>query len=167
MFKIFGIADNQEGSAIILSILVLVILSIVGFSASRISTTEMQIVRNDGTYQQRFYLAESGAVEAAQRLENETNLNNLRQYVPDFLNPPDANMRDVNSWDTGGANPTAVISTLVPNNALEVGVMKIRTAPGSSLRATGTQLHELALFGLLDRNGRGQLMVEIGYRKRY
>lgn len=167
MYKPFRIADNEEGSVIILSILVLVILSIVGFSASRISTTEMQIVRNDGTYQQRFYIAESGAVQAAQMLENETNFLDLRQHVPDYLNPPDVDMRDVTSWDTGGVDPTAVISGLVPNNALEVAVVDMKIAKGGSLKITGTQLHELAVIGLLDRNSRGQHMVEIGYRKRY
>jgi hypothetical protein len=172
MNKPFAIADNEEGSVIILSILVLVILSIVGFSASRTSTTEMQIVRNDGTYNKRFYIAESGAVQVAQMLENDTNFDNLRFYVPAFLNrgnldKGDPDMRDTTSWVVGGANATAVASTLVPNGALEVSIMHLKVAPGSAMGMENTQLHELAVIGLLDRDGRGQHMVEIGYRKRY
>jgi hypothetical protein len=166
MIKLFAIADNEEGSVIILSILVLVILTIVGFSASRTSTTEMQIVRNDGTYQNRFYIAESGAVQVAQMLENETNLNNLRMFVPAYLNRPEVDMLDVNNWDVSGPNPTAVASTLVPGGALEVGIM-YKKATGSLGLENQTRLHELAVIGLLDRNSRGQYMVEIGYRKRY
>jgi hypothetical protein len=166
MIKPFAIVDNEEGSVIILAILVLVILSIVGFSASRTATTEMQIVRNDGTYQNRFYIAESGAVQVAQMLENETNFNDLRLFVPAYLNPSDVDMLDVTNWDVTGADATAVASTLVPNGALEVAIMYQR-ATGSLGLEHQTRLHELAVIGLLDRNGRGQHMVEIGYRKRY
>jgi hypothetical protein len=166
MIKPFAIVDNEEGSAIILSIFVVVILSIIGFAASRTSTTEMQIVRNDGTYQKRFYVAESGAVQVAQMLENVTDFNDLRLFVPDYLNRPDVDMLDVTSWVVGGANATAVASTLVPNGALEVAIM-YKKATGSLGLENQTRLHELAVIGLLDRNGRGQHMVEIGYRKRY
>lgn len=168
MKKPFTITDNEEGSVIILSLLVLVILSIVGFSASRISTTEMQIVRNDGTYQQRFYIAESGAVQAAQMLENETNFLDLNNYVPNYLNPGTVDLNDTTTWVVGGPSPTAVPSSLVPNNALEVSIMHLRVPPGSSVGLENpTRLHELAVFGLLDRNNRAQHMVQIGYRKRY
>lgn len=167
MFKAITLVDNEEGSAIILAIFSLVVLSIIGFASSRMSTTEMQIVRNDGTYNKRFYIAESGAIQAAQMLENETDFLDLNTHVPDYLNPNTVDMRDTTSWVVGGANPTAVTSNLVPNNGLEVAVVDERIARGGSMRLGGTRLHELAVFGLLDRDARGQHMVEIGYRKRY
>jgi hypothetical protein len=167
---LISFADNEEGSVIVLSILVLVILTVIGLATSRTSTTEMQIVRNDGTYLQRFYIAESGAVEMAQILENEANLANLQNHTPAWLNnyPMDDpvtydDMRTIAPWD----NTTSIVSNLVPNNALETTVMDFGGAAGADLGMDGTILHEYAVIGLLDRDARGQHMIEIGYRKRF
>lgn len=171
MLKPFNILENEEGSIIILSLLVLVILSIVGFSASRTSTTEMQIVRNDATYQQNFYLAESGATQAAQLLSNTdstalqnkdtlTWLNNWEDLDTDSDNEVD----DIDTWfASSGADQTANISSITANNSIEFSVVDLGSTGTISLGQP--QIHNYSIVGIGDRDRRGQITIEIGYRR--
>ena len=55
---------DEGGSVLILGMLMLVALSLLGISATRTSTVEVQIAANERTYQEEFYVAESGWKEA-------------------------------------------------------------------------------------------------------
>jgi hypothetical protein len=170
--------SNEEGSVIILSLMVLVILSIVGFSASRTSTTEMQIVRNDATYQQNFYLAESGAVQAAQLLNNIMNPTTLRNRAPAWLNAlqdvdadNDKNMDDVGTWfassggsQTGGVSNLSGFPDIPP---VEYAAVDLGPAAGEPLGINDPKVHNFTIVGIGNRNTRGQITVQIGYRKRF
>ena len=167
----FKCIHNEEGSVIVLSVMVLVVLTIVGFSANRNSTTESQIVRNNSTYQKNFYVAESGAIEGAQRVSNENDTWTLRRQRREWLNRvEDVDLTNTANWDsdTTSANQNAIVSNMVGGNRLEVSVVDLGVAPGSSMDMFGTQLHEFATFGIGDRaETRGRIMIEMGYRKRY
>jgi hypothetical protein len=178
MNKLHHPIENEEGSVIILSLLVLVILSIVGFSASRISTTEMQIVRNDATYQRNFYLAESGAVQAAQMLNNITNRTTLQSRAPAWLNAlanvdtdADNNMDDVGTWfASSGSSQTGARSNLSDLHGIptiEYAAVDLGVAAGQPLGINAVKVHNYALVGIGNRDDRGQITVQIGYRKRY
>jgi type IV pilus assembly protein PilX len=181
MNKFHHCIKNEEGSVIILSLLVLVILSIVGFSASRISTTEMQIVRNDATYQRNFYLAESGAVQAAQMLNNidsSINRSMLGEHTPAWLNngenldsDGDEKLDDVGTWfATSGGSQTGAesnLSTLSDVPTIEYAAVDLGAAAGETLDINEPKIHNYAIIGIGNRNTRGQITVQIGYRKRY
>jgi hypothetical protein len=159
--------------------MVLVILSIVGFSASRISTTEMQIVRNDATYQQNFYMAESGAVQAAQLLNNidsAINRPTLINRAPAWLNAlqdvdtnNDNTMDEIGSWfDSSGGAQTGDVSNLSSaNSTLEYAAVDLGPAAGQPLGINAVKVHNFTIVGIGNRNTRGQITVQIGYRKRY
>uniref|UniRef100_UPI00405749B8 pilus assembly PilX N-terminal domain-containing protein n=1 Tax=Candidatus Electrothrix sp. TaxID=2170559 RepID=UPI00405749B8 len=51
---------NQDGSAVVIAMLVLMVLTIMGISAVNLSTTESYIVRNQQIYQINFYHTEDG-----------------------------------------------------------------------------------------------------------
>ena len=70
MFNNFLFLRNEEGSAIVASLMILVILTIIGISATNTTSVELQIVRIDGIYKQNLYLAEAAAQEAIQRIWN-------------------------------------------------------------------------------------------------
>ncbi len=167
--------ENEEGSIIIMSLLVLVVLSIVGFSANRTSTTEMQIVRNDATYQQNFYLAESGATQAAQMLNNNNNRTALQNRTPVWLNAlqdVDAdnnnNVDDYGSWfDSSGGSQTGDVSNLSGDTTLEYAAVDLGPAAGQPLGINTPKVHNFTIVGIGNRSGRGQIIVEIGYRKRF
>jgi Tfp pilus assembly protein PilX len=171
--------ENEDGSVIILSLLVLVVLSIVGFSASRISTTEMQIVRNDATYQQNFYLAESGAIQAAQLLNNITDRTTLVNRNPTWLNTladvdadNNSELDDVGTWfASSGGSQTGDLSNLSAINpdmpSIEYAAVDLGVAAGQPLGINAVKVHNYTIVGIGNRNARGQITVQIGYRKRY
>jgi len=80
MQKITSITNNQQGSVIIMAIIILAMLSIIGIAATSTSTTEVQVSTNAMLHNIAFYTADSGI--AAGR----ATLNNVK-------------MADAGSWD--------------------------------------------------------------------
>ena len=72
--KILG---NEEGSMIVVVMLILVIVTILGFSATRTSVMEQKIATNDQLHKISFYAAESGAYAASKLLSNCLNYKGL------------------------------------------------------------------------------------------
>ncbi len=63
--------NNEQGYVTLVSVLgILFLLTIIGLSMINTAITDKQIVRNDALTKRNFYLAESGANEAAQEIEN-------------------------------------------------------------------------------------------------
>jgi hypothetical protein len=62
---------GEQGSALIVTIMVLALLSIVAFSSVRSSTTEMQIAGNELLHQKYFSTAEAGIDHAVKLLEEQ------------------------------------------------------------------------------------------------
>lgn len=69
MKKAIRAIRGEQGSALIVTIMVLALLSIVAFSSVRSSTTEMQIAGNELQHQKYFFTAEAGIDHAAKLLE--------------------------------------------------------------------------------------------------
>ena len=65
-------SSRAEGGfiTVVIVLMMLILITIVGISAINMAMIESSIVRTDGLYKRNFYLAESAAYEAAQRLEN-------------------------------------------------------------------------------------------------
>jgi Tfp pilus assembly protein PilX len=62
--------QEERGSAIIMAIMVLILLTLLGITSTNTNVTEQQITRNDQIYKRNFYRAEAAAAEAKQRLRN-------------------------------------------------------------------------------------------------
>ena len=69
MKKAIRVIRGEQGSALIVTIMVLALLSIVAFSAVRSSTTEVQIAGNELQHQKYFFTAEAGINHAIKLLE--------------------------------------------------------------------------------------------------
>jgi hypothetical protein len=69
MKKVIRAIHGEQGSALIVTIMVLALLSIVAFSSVRSSTTEVQIAGNELQHQKYFYTAEAGIDHAVKLLE--------------------------------------------------------------------------------------------------
>ena len=54
------ILNNEKGNVTVIALMMLVILTLIGISASRTSTTDMQIARNEIPHKQDFYISEGG-----------------------------------------------------------------------------------------------------------
>ena len=64
MQKTFTIIHNENGSVIFVALAILVILTILGFSAINTATTEINMSTNVLLYERAFYVAESGMEHA-------------------------------------------------------------------------------------------------------
>lgn len=61
-------ATNEGGSVIVIALMVLAIMSIIGISASRTSTTESFIVRSVGIFKQNTHMLDSTLAEAMEEI---------------------------------------------------------------------------------------------------
>jgi len=180
MRRTFHMLKNEDGSVMVVGLLVLVMASLIGIAATTTSTIEVEVAGNDKTYKQNFYRAEGASVLAGQLLENEkdaTELNDLPYGNPDPENPaapvdewlrnemddlpyPD-NIGNPYNWD---ASMNYSGEALCEENrflAFHEG-----TAGGSSLDVSASTVHVFTVYGRSDMD-RGSVIVEIGYRKRY
>ncbi|MBW2706641.1 MAG: pilus assembly PilX N-terminal domain-containing protein [Deltaproteobacteria bacterium] len=70
MQKITSITNNQQGSVIIMAVMILALLSIIGIAATNTSTTEMKITTNGLLHNMAFYTADSGIAAGRAALSN-------------------------------------------------------------------------------------------------
>jgi hypothetical protein len=71
MNSIFSNFNNEKGSALVLSLLILVLLTLMGISATTTSTVEIQMAGGEKFYELAFYSAESGWQRALNWLDNQ------------------------------------------------------------------------------------------------
>jgi hypothetical protein len=60
---------NEEGFVLIFAMVIMLVLTLIGISANRNTTTELQIAGNDRTYKETFYIADGGTEVASEVLE--------------------------------------------------------------------------------------------------
>jgi len=70
MQKITSIINNQQGSVIIMAVIVLALLTIIGIAATNTSTTEVQVSTNAVLHNIAFYTADSGIAAGRAALNN-------------------------------------------------------------------------------------------------
>jgi len=162
--------NNEDGSVLVIALLMLAFLSILGVSSTTTSTIEIQIAGNDRVFKQNFYKAEAGAMEAALTLENETDTA-LTNRTPIYLTlfDPDEDMTQSSNWDyddVGVDTADTADVNIDPDGTTYFAVVDVGIAEGSSLSLGSTNLHEYAVYGLY-KSTDGESLVELGYRKRF
>jgi Tfp pilus assembly protein PilX len=65
----FSLLNNQRGSALIIALLMLVVLTLLGISATTTSTVELQISGNDKLYKRSFFAADGGTAAGSELVE--------------------------------------------------------------------------------------------------
>ena len=127
--KILNHTKNQSGAALVVSLVLLVVISVLAISSINAATTELAMARNDMVYERAFQAAETGLEQAIAQGRFNTLANaNLAQNV------------------TGNESVNSLIEfedeTLVPDRAFSLGVGSgisayhfIATATAESKRA--------------------------------
>ncbi|MCP4721715.1 MAG: hypothetical protein GY860_19825 [Desulfobacteraceae bacterium] len=162
MNPFYLILKNQEGSAIVIALLALAVLSIMGVTSINTTRIELKIVRNEQIYQSHFYQAEAAVMEAAQRLACESNIAEIRpdSTTKAWLVKADI---DLENLDTFIANDsTALLSDEASFSVNAQGVVS-----GASLdMTTGTNMYGFSIYGYSAGNN-SSVFIGIGYKKRY
>jgi hypothetical protein len=160
--------NNEDGYvAILASLLILALLTVMCLSASRVSNTEVTMAKNEIVYNRNFYLAEGAALEAADRLIFYGNLNDNPQPWMEMVtgNLDIDTLKDY--WDNSAADGDTVIpepSEMDPNHTLFV-VGDEGIAKGSSLDMAKSTVHSLAVYGRCSWDG--VAIIKMGYRAAY
>ncbi|MFH1984686.1 MAG: pilus assembly PilX N-terminal domain-containing protein [Pseudomonadota bacterium] len=165
---------NEDGSVIILALIMLVLLTLVGTSSTNTSIMEVQMAGNERVYKQNFFMAEATAMQTF-------------QWIEDLGNPTsNTNIKDSTfKWVDGGANTTFnnVTANWV-NLSTDTGkpgydnlyslVVHTGVAAGGSLDVTAsTSIHAYSVYGQYvanadtDTSDNERLIIESGYKKRF
>lgn len=160
--------NNEDGHlAIIGALVILTLLTVIGFSASRVANTEITMARNEVVYRRNFYLAEGAALEAADHLAKYGNLGeNLQSWME--MATGELNLDSVKAyWDHSAYNGDSVIpeaSVVDPNHALFL-VGHEGTAKGFSINMDRPTVHSIAIYGRCTWNGIS--VIKVGYQAAY
>ncbi len=69
MKLITSVIDNQSGSVLVVALMILVLLTVIGITASTTTNIEIQVANNEKLYKTAFYAADGGAEAAHELLE--------------------------------------------------------------------------------------------------
>ena len=160
------LVSDEQGNVLILALILLVLLTMLGISASRIASIDLQVAGNNMNYNRNLFTGEAAAFEAVQNMEEK----DLETNPPTWLLPQGTSenvIRPVTQWDSGFTGGTAWTSSIDPNgSARYVAVTGGVVDTGESLDMTRTKINEFAVYGRCDRNN-GTSIVKLGYRKAY
>jgi Tfp pilus assembly protein PilX len=163
MKTVNSILNNEDGYVIIVALLLLALVTIIGTTAIRTTSVELQIVRNDLAYRNHLYRAEAAAIQAAQWLMNST-----RSVLEDFSSTTFISQSDINltaldlnddTWRMSGADPDQDADAIITG-------FRIVDETGPVDLSAQSNLHQYKIYGLYDRD-RGQALVAIGFKKRF
>ncbi len=147
---------NDRGSALVVALLVLVLLTLMGISATTTSTIEVQMAGNEKFHEMAFYAADSGWQEALNWLDRQyPGITDNRRWdaVDDTFSPKDEN-----------DPPPDYISLAVDNSTayrVEIDFVGTRAVPGygTNFRRFNYRVNSVG-FG--PRNARSEVSVVAG-----
>ena len=172
MKKIISTLNNEEGSAIMIALIILVLLTLIGTVSTNNTVIELQIVRNEAIYRQNFYKAEGAVVELGQFMEdNDISTPASYDWLTDIAAA--ANMEALGNWDLTVGTGNAQLSDNMdagdhPNNYTSQAAISNGIADGASLDMTATNLFDYSVYGIFNSTvGQGRSLIMMGYRKRF
>ena len=186
---------HESGSVLVIALIMIVLLTIIGISASRTSEIEIMIAGNERVAKENFYLAEGAVRRAVMVMENADLNNNPPDWVYEDMDQSDTSRRryedmatealllpasdplnqtipydflDVESIIHEDDNWNDTYSQQIAGMGTDTRVLAIKKglATKTSAKATGSLPYDFAVYGRsVHRNGLG--LVVVGYRKAY
>jgi len=155
---------NENGSVMLIALLIMALLTIIGVSAINDTTTELQIARNDAIYKINFFQADGSVRQAVQILEDTANPGtNLIPSSSSITWLQDTNYDPDQTWVFG---TNAANSDFAGNIAGYLAEFRgIAGGSGKDMTAS-TNLYEYRVYGRSSYNG-GDCMIMSGYRIRF
>ncbi|MBW2031279.1 MAG: hypothetical protein JRJ31_19645 [Deltaproteobacteria bacterium] len=155
---------GQEGSVLIVALLILVLLTLIGISVTTTTEVEINIAGNERLYKENLYLAESGAMECAQKMQEATELSPaVQSWLKGLGTVTNDDILNDAYWTANGQ--VSAVDSNTRYLAVEEGV-----SSDSSLDMTKTRLHSYAIYGRkfnTSRPDQGQSIVKIGFKKAF
>jgi len=159
--------NNEEGSVLILALIMLVLLTLIGISATTTSTIEIKIAGNERAYKRNLYSAEAAVMQCAQNME-QTNLQNPKPAwlgLIGTVNEP-ADIRLTTFWEAP-VDPTPQLAVIPDTLFVATSQGLAGGTQGTSLDMTKSNVHAYTAYGRCKPSNSGPTIIEIGYRKAF
>jgi hypothetical protein len=164
MNKRFSLLINEEGSVIVITLMVLVLLTIVGMASINTANTEIEIAGAELIFQRNFYLAEGAAMQAVRWLDNKP----VTATDPPWMEmtPGALNGGTIDDYWAGSEAilPQTCDAIDADGDTLFIAADE-GVAAGSSLDVSKTKLHDITIYGRSQK--RGVAEIRLGYRKAF
>ena len=159
---------NHNGAVMILfSMMILMLLTIISYAASKTANTEVKIARNEYLYHNNFYCAEGAILESIDRMESLAALDTADiDWMMEESSKVDRDGDLFGYWtdDSRTSEDAAPEAANVCSSAEYVTIHRGVLA-GSSLDMSKPTKHAYAVYGR--SNNRGLVMIKVGYMKEY
>jgi len=160
-----GVIKNENGNVLIITLIILVALTFLGITSTKMSSIDLLVSGNKKIYTQNLYNAEAAAYHAAQIMESTDLTASPPSWVSltlDEITETDV-MNDAN-WDDDTFTGINVGTDIA--DAKYIAYFDDVQEIGMSLDMAKTKIRAFAIFGRSEKS-RGRSMVEIGLRKAY
>ena len=159
---------NDDGSVLIVALIMLVLITLMGISATTTTDIGLQIAGNDMIYKKNLYSAEGSAMEAIQTLEN----TDLETSAPNWLTMAEGSIEDDEvrndaRWDESFSGDLTGVGTSVTSaESKYIAVFEGMDEIQESLDVSKTRIHSYAIYGRSNQQN-GVSIVKLGYRKAF
>jgi len=169
------IINNEEGSLIVITLLILTLLTLIGTGSLRNSRTESMTATNDVIFKQNLYQGESAAVENASAIETATRTQLMSVASFDWLNASGTLFDDIDisnplNWTDSYSEQGSIAYAQMPAGATETNTRFLAIeegkVEGGSLDMSTSQVYSYSLYGRSNMNN-GLSIIHLGYRKAY
>lgn len=145
---------RQRGSAFIISLLVIVVITFLGLTLSMVTSTEMQLGGNDRELQRAFYACNSGlAIGAARLIVKQESLAAVRQPVLP-ADPPAEQPWQINE-SANTIDPTADGSPLRGTRVVIANPVKLNEGPAALSQVNRSDNQPIPKRGMVGYRARG------------
>jgi len=174
---------NEDGTILVISLIVLALASMIGIAATMTASIELQISGNDMHYAENFYRAEAAVMAGASAIEESvTSVLKAGNYkaegetgdeitlATEALLPDSVDIANDANWATGVGSADA--PNALSAEGYNARFLPVQKPPSGSLDMTAsTQIYEFTIYGrsILQTASKrlGEVIVEVGYRKRF
>jgi hypothetical protein len=160
---------RQNGSALVITLLVLMAVTILGVMGMNAACVEITLSRTEREVQECFYMAEAAALEAIQRLKNTSNddLNDHAHIWHHRRNKgkKPLDLRKPQNWLSDEQGEEIAVGSVLDADSFFAAV-EWDVAVGASLIVTDSRLYANRIYGLSKRHN-ADTLIEIGYYLRY
>lgn len=161
---------NENGSAILVALLVLVALTVIGIASINTSSIELKISQNEKVYKQNFNIAESAAMHAVKLIGNMDGQEDYNDLMPSttslvWLSDPGSSsfFENSGSWDyddTGGDDNAEESADGTYMYAADFEGKQ----GGSSLKQGESSINLYSIYGMSQNKG-GMALIDTGCKK--
>jgi hypothetical protein len=158
---------NHNGAImILLSMMILMLLTIISYAASKTANTEVKIAGNEYLYHNNFYCAEGAIVESIDQMESVAAIDAADfDWMMEESPKVDRDGDLFGYWTDEKTTDDAVPEAAATCSSAEFVTIHQGALAGSSLDMTKPTKHAFAVYGR--SNNRGLVMIKVGYMKEY